>query len=790
LTNNTRRLRRLLAGASLAAIGASIAGAALAQTTGAETTSVRGVTVTAPQVVETAPVVPPLQAAYTESTITAEQVRDVSTGAQVSIQTMLNDQPSIFAYTNGPLGVGTDINFRAFNSGQFAETYDGIALNDLFNAGVTGEGVADNQNNVLLLPANIDSVQIYRGINNPATNSYNSLGGTINFLPKLPDHTASVDVGASFGSFDTTLAHVTANTGDIYGIRQMLSYNYGNSEGWEPGTGDRNNNLYYSSAYTAPNEDQLNLILVYNQNDGHTPFQMPLALLSQNGGFYQWPSNVAYENDRDTSMLGIIDFRADLSPNVTFDNKFFSGFNNYLRTSYANPAYSDSATQPYELPSQAENYDFWLYYPAGPTYDPETAFGSKEAGNAYHFYGYTTWGAGYTPTLTLSVPYNTITVGGNVTFGELHSREYWYGAYDMPQTPGYNDAWDEHDQRVFASVYVQDEIDLLDKRLSITPGVKYIYAWTTDTDAIGFFYPYGGSNSSGNAFVSPTLGVNYKITDTLAVYGAFGQNVKFPDITAYYDAIPGTTAATPPKTPPVTVKPEYVDDYELGVRYQQGGFSGSLAYYREDFTNIFIDKFDPVTYLTTLSNGGAAEYQGVELQLRNDFGAQPWGDVKGMLNFAYNQAEYTSSFISDFIGGQGNNQEADTLVTAGEPLANVPDILVSGDVNWTYQGWRADVNVRYVGTQYTDNDGNGKTSNSQTPSYVIVDLGFAKTLEFNGFNGAKDTVKFSLNFDNLFNEYYYNEEYTNFYGEYGGGSPLVASPGAPRSISGGVDVKF
>jgi iron complex outermembrane receptor protein len=790
MTGRHRILRRLLAGASLAVLGTSIAGAALAQTTESGTAQVRGVTVTAPEVVETAPVTPPLQAAYTESTITADQVRNLSTGAQVSLQTMLNDQPSIFAYTNGPLGVGTDINFRAFNSGQFAETYDGVALNDLFNAGVTGDGVADNQNNVLLLPANVDSVLISRGINNPAVNSYNSLGGTVNFLPLLPSHTASLDVGASFGSFDTTLAHATANTGDVHGIRQMLSYNYGNSEGWQPNTGDRNNNLYYSSSYDAPNNSQLNLILVYNHNDGHTPFAMPVPLLAENGGYYQWPSNVAYENDQDTNMLGILDFHTDLASNITFDNKVFSGSNNYSRTSYANPAYSESATQPYELPSQAETYDYWIYFPYGPTYNPKKTFGSNALGNDYHFYGYGTWGAGDTPTVTMALPNNTVTIGGNFTYGQLHSREFWYGTYDMPKQDGYNDAWDEHDSRYFASVYGQDEIDLFDKRLTITPGVKYVYAHTTDTDLIGFFYPYGGSVGNSADFISPTVGVNYKLTDSLAIYGAYGRNVKFPDITAYYNDVPGTTGTTPLKPKPVTIQPEYVNDYEVGVKYQHDGFSGTVSLYREDFQNTFIDTFDPATYSTFPTNGGSSRYQGAELQLRNDFGDQPWGDIKGQVSFAYNQAKFTSTFTSDYVGGQGDNENADTAVTAGEPLADVPNMLVSGDIDWSYDGWRGIVNVRYVGSQYTDNQSTGTTSSTQIPRYVLVDLGFSKTISFNGFQGAQDTVKFFFDVDNLFDEYYFNNEYTNSNADYAGNAYQVASPGAPRSLSGGVDVKF
>jgi outer membrane receptor protein involved in Fe transport len=290
--------------------------------------------------------------------------------------------------------------------------------------------------------------------------------------------------------------------------------------------------------------------------------------------------------------------------------------------------------------------------------------------------------------------------------------------------------------------------------------------------------------------VSPTIGANYKITSDFAVYGALGQSVKFPDITAYYNGIPGTTAATPLKPPPVTVKPEHVNDYELGVRYQHGGLSGSLSVYREDFTNTFIDAFNPSTFLTIVSNGGSSRYQGVELQVRNDFGEQPWGDVNAQLSFAYNQAEFTSTFHSDFAGGQGENTDADVLVSAGEPLADVPDVLLSADVNWSYEGWRVDLDGRYVGSQYTDNAVSGTPSTTRIPDYTVIDLNLSKTVPMRSFTGAPGSVKFSLNIDNIGNEYYYNQEYTNSSKDFNGNFYQVASPGAPRSFTGSVLVKF
>jgi len=760
------------------AIGAAgtFATAAYAQSS---PTAEETVTVVAPSIT-TAPAVVPLTSPYSQSTITSDALRNIS--EQDSLQTMLSSQPSIFTYQNGPNGVGANIFFRAFNSGQFAETFDGIAINDVFNGGVTGE--AATFNSVLFIPSNVDSVVLTRGINNPAVNSYNSLGGTINFLPKLPTAELGGTLASSYGSFNSYSVSGAFNTGSIFGYKQLLQLDYRQSDGWEQNTGNYNSNLYYSGLYDGPNGSQLSLVAVLNINRGHDPFEMPVPLLQQDHGFYQYPTTEADELGKDTESLVILDYKAPLAANIVFDNKFFVGGQNFLRTSYANPADSYS---PYELPNQAETYDYWIYYPAGPTYNPKKTFGSDALGNDYHFYGYTNWAAGYTPTLTVNLPNNTITTGGNVTYGSLHSREYWYGSQPVPQTLGYNDAWDEHDTRILGSVYIQDEIAFLQKTLTITPGVKYEYAYTSDTDAIGFYYPYGGTVTDNEHFVAPTVGVNYKPTENYAFNFAFGQNIKFPDISAYYNDVPGTTAATPLTPPPVKIKPEHVNDFELGARYKNGGFAASLDLYREDFSSIFIDTFNQADYLTVVTNGGSARYQGVELQISDEVHLEHWGDLKGYFNAAYNDAEYTSKFTADSVGN--TLSASSTTVTPGESIPDVPAVLLTAGGTWAYNGFRLDLEGRYVGSQYILNDETGVTAGVKIPGYFIMDASLSKTIILSNPSFLAKSVKFSIRADNLFNKYYYNQaDIESSEPHYG--NTEFASPGAPQSIIGKIEVAF
>jgi iron complex outermembrane receptor protein len=736
-------------------------------------------------VVVTAPHHVVLTSTFTESTIPREELEKVSPAPVLTVQTMLNNQPSIFAYTDAAFGVRTNIYFRSFNSGEFSETYDGISLNDVFNAAISGG--AENVNNILLQPQDIDSVQVYRGVNNPAVNAYNSLGGTVNYIPRTPTDTAGGEVGASFGSFNTFQAHATLNTGDWHGIRQMATVAYGTTDGWAENTADWNLNFYHALSYNPAANQSLKVFTVINHNQGSPPDNIPLPLILMNGYDYQWPKSVHNHAIDNTNWLSIVDYQDVISPTVTFDNKVFAGWDSYKRTSFTNPA-DENAAFPgsggvgYFL-DDGPTFPFWLLGPPyvnGPNFDPGDMFGGDffnfGPGEQYHFYGYETWGIGDTPTLTLTLPRNTVIIGANFTGNWLWSREYWWATANMPMIKGFNDAWDEWDTRNYVSAFIQDEIALIPDQLFLTPGVKYLYAATSDKDNIGFFYPQAGRVSDTESYVSPTIGLSYRPIHDLDVYAAFGQNIKFPDISAFYGAFQ-VDANNMPFTAPIHIKPEYVNDYELGVRYEHDGFFATIDVYREDFRNTFVTSFNPATNISTTLNGGTSRYQGVEIQIKE---TAHWldADWSGYFNYARNQANFTSSFTDTVSGAQVNN---------GTPLADVPYDLASAGVDWSWNGWQANADIRYVGKQYTDQAQSGLPTANSIPPYEVVDLGVSKTIDVHEM-GRDGSVRIGLNVDNLFNKFYFNEAFTDF--DSNNHQFLRPVVGAPFSATGSIEVKF
>jgi len=322
----------------------------------------------------------------------------------------------------------------------------------------------------------------------------------------------------------------------------------------------------------------------------------------------------------------------------------------------------------------------------------------------------------------------------------------------MPMIVGYNDAWDEKDTRTLWSIYAEDKVHFWDDRVHVTPGVKYIVAHTKDVDALGIFYSSPGTDRGSENFVSPTIGASVEPIRNFTIYGAYGRNVKFPDITAFYNAIAGANTA------PIVVKPEYAQDFEFGVRYKAGKFTAALNGYQENFSHIIFSNATSAGF-TQYQNGGSERYRGVELQLTDEFGHFLVGNWKGYVNASYNSAICTSVTKSDLTG-----QTCDS----GQSLPNVPKVLANAGLIWDFSGFHIDLEGQYVGSQGLASYFTGLPispgelepgQRTQIPSYVLVSAGAIKVIPLK-WDLAK-AVRFALHVDNLLNKRYFSAAQVN-----------------------------
>ncbi|MDE2304354.1 MAG: TonB-dependent receptor, partial [Gammaproteobacteria bacterium] len=652
-----------------------------------------------------------------------------------------------------------------------------------FNGGTTNS--ASTRNNIPLTLNDVSSVHIYRGINDPAVTSYNSLGGTVAFAPRDPSATPSATASFGGGSFHTAYYSVTGETGDLGGVRSMLSLNHNSSDGWQANSGNRNTNLYYGGVlpYGEEHAGEFYAYAVYNTNRGFTPHSIPLPLIQQYGYGYGWPLDWTNSYNVDHGGTYILGNRMHLNDWLSYNVRVYARTVDYNRVSYTNPADIQSATQPYALPNTPGDYSFWL---PNPSYDPAAAFGSNLAGNAYHTYLYVTHQYGAMPHFTLDLPDQVVKFGGDYSHTTLHSAEFWYGANPMPLTTGYNNAWDEHDGRSQGSAFAQDTIALLDGRLHVTPGVKYMFARTSDFDNVGFFYPISGSVSDRENYTSPTIGANWQPVKHWSLYAAWGETAKFPGIAAYYNSVAPSGSSV---VVPLHVKPEYVRDIEVGARFSAQGLALALNAYRENFSNTFVSSTDPTTGLSTTSNGGSSRYEGLELDLQDTFKTSV-GAFSVFGNVAENKAYFTSAFT--VANSAGTAAIAGQQVVAGQPLAGVPKYLANLGLGWKWTTWRADISEHYAGSQYVNEYNAGVPGAETIPSYAVMNLTLRDEFPLH-FHGLKD-VKLALHLDNVLDRHYYTFGYgdTTFAGTSGtSGTPFVrAIYEEPFAVFGNVAFDF
>jgi outer membrane receptor protein involved in Fe transport len=160
-----------------------------------------------------------------------------------------------------------------------------------------------------------------------------------------------------------------------------------------------------------------------------------------------------------------------------------------------------------------------------------------------------------------------------------------------------------------------------------------------------------------------------------------------------------------------------------------------------------------------------------------DFHNLPVVGVDMHLYFNYSINKATFDETNAYTGG----------LTGSVNLGDVPQNLLTTGFVWQRNGWRVNLDGRYVGTQYMDNYDTGLPTNYVIHPYFTLNLGIAKTIEVKALNRTNH-VRFGLNIDNLLNRYYINQadQQTNYYKQ-----PYAEGiPGAPRSLMGSVTVMF
>ena len=265
-------------------------------------------------------------------------------------------------------------------------------------------------------------------------------------------------------------------------------------------------------------------------------------------------------------------------------------------------------------------------------------------------------------------------------------------------------------------------------------------------------------------YVNPRFGLNYKFNNSLNSYISFARVIRTPRLKNYYDAAESSGGAIPQFESNIDgtynfdnplVKPETMNDIELGARYSKANYSINTNLFYMSFTDEIIkkgqlDRFgQPIT-----GNIDETIHAGIEIE----------GSVKLTDNFDFIfNSSYSKNFVSDGSTFISTGDETIELDLSDNKIGGFPEITMNAILKGNYKGVSFQATGKYVGEYFSDNfDDNLQTLLLQHSGFVsyednVVDAYFVMNfmasydIQLNSFlTSARVFVQVNNVFDNLY----------------------------------------
>jgi len=253
----------------------------------------------------------------------------------------------------------------------------------------------------------------------------------------------------------------------------------------------------------------------------------------------------------------------------------------------------------------------------------------------------------------------------------------------------------------------------------------------------------------------PNVGLSYKVTDEVMVYGAWAGSLSAPRTDNLYNggnnglcSQPGVgvTLTTALQTGcrfssfNTSVKLETSYNYAVGVRYNTDLLNLTLDFWNNQFKNRIVSTFDQEQGITLDRSIGNVNTDGVDFEA----GLFPFAGFS-----SYSSVSFYHSRVSDTPAARicaNAACAASTLINlVGKEQAETPNWTLSQRFQYKIAGFNLGIGGKYVGRRYADD-----RNDIRFPSYVTVDADITYDLGELGWKGS--FIKF--NASNLFDEKY------------------------------------
>ncbi|MDT8905686.1 TonB-dependent siderophore receptor [Pseudomonas prosekii] len=585
----------------------------------------------------------------------------------------------------------------------------GFGTND--DGSILRDGVRSNLGHNF--SATTERVEVLKG---PASLLYGALepGGLINVISKKPEYTRSTTLsGSGYSEGGGTMAlDTTGPLGDT-GLAYRLIAERKHEDYWRNYGVNESTLVAPSLAWTG---ERASLNLSYEYNEYSNPFDR--GTVFRNGH----PVDIDYDKRLDEPWAKSVGIRETAT--ARFEYELSEAWKTRVTYGWNNDRYSLSIAQPSQLTGnilrRAAN---------GAHYDDETRYASWDFIGKQELFGQR----------------HDLLVGvDNQVSDQYRGKTYRgvaQGGFDITAPvygglaePGRINAAQSNlsNQLTSSSIYLKDNWHL-DDRWILVFGGRYQHYDQYTTQGLVPASPVRDDN--GDAFV-PFLGVVYKASETLSLYGNYSRSFKPNDVVDKDSR---------------TFKPEEGRSYEIGAKYDPlPGLNINLALFD-------IVKKNVVTTVDEVSEAaGKVGSQGLEL------------DITGRLSERWELIgtyAYTHTEILDDPKNEGHRLADAPKHTASLYLTHHLNVPAE------FGAWHAGGGARYVGERAANNDNGFWLS-----SYTVADAFLRWESPVLGYK-----TSLQLNVDNLFDKQYYPSST---------GSELQVNVGEPRTARLSASVTF
>ena len=572
---------------------------------------------------------------------------------------VVSDMNQLFKYdpsvkVTGGLGEAQNIVVRGMGSDRVLMIKDGMRMNEGYGANglndIVGRGFIDTDT--------LKQVEVAKGA---ASSLYGSdaLGGIVVFTTK--DASDYLSEGESFAgkvkfgyndnssqsNFGATLALMTGD------VEHLLNLSYR--------TGEEEQNYHESESPFDIDTESVLYKGKYNINDTD---------------FVSFTADIYKQENKGDSANGLLAYFRGLAAYgyvVDTENSTTEKDNQSFKVSY----YSETATAIYDM------LNVNVYTNKTEQVDSEYAlmdinapmFGVVEMRDMFKDSTYEQETVGFLSNASIQLN-DTHTLGYGLDIEKSESKRYEHKLYSVEGTPkpGYPQETEKFPttDTFRAGFFINDEIALMDGKLTVTPGVRF------DTYEME---PENAVKSDGEPFkkfdeshTSLNIGALYRFSPTLSGFAQYGQGFKVPayDLAYIEHYNQASSDYIYEIIPSDDLVPEESDTFELGLR----GHVGDIA-----FTSaIFYNKYDNFLETALVNSEFVQDGFGNNV-LKQTFQYQNI-DAVTIKGWEFGMTYYMDSQWSLFANAayqHGKDDETDDYISSISPLSGIAGVAYDGE---------------------------------------------------------------------------------------------------------------